>query len=159
MRKENTMEQHDSTEAPLCDACRRIPISHLALDVSEPLVGWEAFFEARHVQVFDDAIGRPSVARYVLGDLIAEQRERDARLAEEAAAKAAMLEQPVPVGVPALENAGPYESMMAAGSVSPAEEFGQRPKPRFLEEELEAGARQQAAARAETVARKAARDR
>ena len=45
MRKENTMEQHDSTEAPLCDACRRIPISHLALDFSEPLVGWEAFFD------------------------------------------------------------------------------------------------------------------
>jgi hypothetical protein len=24
MRKENTMEQHGSTEAPLCDACRRL---------------------------------------------------------------------------------------------------------------------------------------
>jgi hypothetical protein len=35
----------DSTEAPPCDACRRIPISHLARDVSEPLVGWEAFFD------------------------------------------------------------------------------------------------------------------
>jgi hypothetical protein len=155
MRKENTMD--DSTEAPLCDACRRIPLSHLALDIDEPLVGWQAYFEERHVQVFDDAIGRPSVARYVLGDLIAEQREREARLVEEAAEKAATLEQPVGVGVPALENAGPYESMMAAGSVSPAEEFGQRPKPRFLEEQLEAGARQQAAEQEAIRRRKEAR--
>ena len=148
------MEQHDSTE--LCDACRRIPISHLALDVSEPLVGWEAFFEERNVQVFDDAIGRPSVARYVLADLIAEQRAREARLAEEAAQTAAD-RQPVPAGVPALENAGPYESMMAAGSVSPAEEFGQWAKPRFLELQLEEGARHQAAEREAVRRRKEAK--
>jgi hypothetical protein len=156
MRKEKTMEQHDSTKAPLCDACRRIPISHLALDVSEPLVGWEAFFEARNVMVMDDSLGRPSVARYVLGDLIAEEREREARLVEEAAVKAAMLEQPVPVGVPALEDAGPYESMMAAGSVSPQQEFSQWAKPRFLEEQLEQGARQQAAEREAVRRRKEA---
>lgn len=148
------MEQHDSTEAPLCDACRRIPISHLSLDVSEPIVGWMAFFEERYITVMDDSLGRPSVARYVLGDLIAEQREREARLAEQAAQMpAAAL---IPSGVPALEGASPYESMMAAGRVSPLEEFG-RPKPRFLEEELEAGARQAAAARAEAARRKEAR--
>jgi hypothetical protein len=61
------MEQNDSTEA-LCGACRRIPLSHLSLDVSEPLVGWEVFFEARNVMVMDDHLGRPSVPRYVLGD-------------------------------------------------------------------------------------------
>jgi hypothetical protein len=145
MRKENTM---DSTEAPpLCGCCRRVPVSHLALDVSEPLVGWEAFFAAKGIEVASDHLGRPSVARYVLSDLLDEQREREARLAEKAAARAATLNQPVPVGVPALENAGPYESMMAAGSVSPAEEFGQWAKPRFLEEALEEGARQQAAER------------
>jgi hypothetical protein len=82
-----------------------------------------------------------------LGDLIAEEREREARLVEEAAEKAAALVQPVPVGVPALEDAGPYESMMAAGRVSPAEEFGQWKKPRFLQEALEEGARRQAAER------------
>jgi hypothetical protein len=143
--RENTMEQH---EAPLCDACRRIPISHLALDVAEPIVGWEAFFEERNVQVFDDAIGRPSVPRYVLGDLLAEQRARDARLAEEAAAKAATLEQPVAVGVPALdEGATAYETMMSAGSTTPQEEFAFAPKPNFVVEELEAGQRRQAAER------------
>jgi hypothetical protein len=51
------------------------------------------------------------------------------------------------------------ESLMAndPGYRSPSEEFGQRPKPRFLEEALEAGARQQAAARAEVESKKAAR--
>jgi hypothetical protein len=93
----------------------------------------------------------------VLGDLIDEQRARGARLAEEAAARAATLEQPVPGGVPALEDGGPYESMMAAGRVSPAEEFGQWAKPRFLEEQLEEGARQQAAEREAVRRRKAAR--
>jgi hypothetical protein len=139
------MEQHDSTEAPLCDACRRIPLSHLSLDVSEPLVGWEAYFEERYITVMDDAIGRPSVSRHVLGDLIAEQREREARLAEEAAAKADALRQPVSVGVPALEGVGAFESLMAAGNVSPQQEFGGRPRPRFLEEQLEEGSRHQAA--------------
>lgn len=136
----------DSTEAPPCDACRRIPISHLARDVSEPLVGWEAFFEERYITVMDDSLGRPSVARHVLADLIAEQRAHESRLTEEAA-QTAVDRQPVPVGVPALENAGAYESMMAAGSVSPAQEFGQWAKPNFLQEALEKGARHQAAER------------
>jgi hypothetical protein len=118
----------------------------LSLDVDEPIEGWAAYFAERYIQVFDDSLGRPSVARYVLGDLIDEQRDREARLAEEAARKAAD-RQPVGVGVPALENAGPYESMMAAGCVSPAEEFGQWAKPRFLEEALEEGARHQAVER------------
>jgi hypothetical protein len=45
---------------------------------------------------------------------------------------------------------------MAADStyMTPATEFGRIPKPNFLAEELEAGARQQAAARAEIEARK-----
>jgi hypothetical protein len=152
MRKENTMEQHDSTEA-LCGACRRVPVSHLVLDVDEPVGGWLPFFEERGVMVMADSIGRPSVPRYVLGDLLDEQREREARLVEAAAEKAAALVQPVPVGVPALEDASPYESMMAAGSVSPQQEFG-LPRPRFLEEQLEEGARRQAAEQAAIRRRK-----
>jgi hypothetical protein len=64
------MEQNQATEgpeAPVCDACRRIPVSHLSLDVQEPITGWLRFFEERNVQVFDDHLGRPSVARWVLG--------------------------------------------------------------------------------------------
>jgi hypothetical protein len=47
--------------------------------------------------------------------------------------------------------------MMAAGSVSPAEEFGQWAKPRFLEEQLEEGARRQAAEREAVRRRKEAK--
>jgi len=118
-------------------------------------VGWLRFLEERNVQVFDDAIGRLSVARHVLGDLIAEHREREARLAEEAAQKA-VDRQPVPAGVPALESAGPYESMMAAGRVSPQEEFGRIPPPRFLQEAIEEGSRHQAAEREAISKRKEA---
>jgi hypothetical protein len=145
MREENTMEQHDSTEAPLCDACRRIPISHLALDVDEPVQGWEPFFAERYITVMDDSLGRPSVARHVLGGLIAEQREHEARLAEEAAAKAATLKEPVPFGVRALEGMSAFETMMSVAGTSPQEEFGRIPPPSFLEEALEEGQRHQAA--------------
>jgi hypothetical protein len=156
MRRENTMEQRDSTEAPLCDACRRIPISHLSLDVSEPLVGWEAFFEERYIRVMDDCLGRPSVARHVLGDLIAEERAREARLAEEAAQKAAD-RQPVAAGVPSREGMTAYEVMMLAEGVSPVQEFGRIPPPRFLQEQLEEGARRQAAEQEAVRRRKGAK--
>jgi hypothetical protein len=139
------MEQHDSTEAPTCGCCRRVPLSYLSLDLDEPLMGWSAFLAERNIEVVSDHLGRASVARWIVADLLDEQREREARLVEEAAEKAATLKQPVGAGVPALENAGPHESLMAAGNVSPQQEFGGRPRPRFLEEQLEAGARQQAA--------------
>ena len=150
------MEQHDRTGA-VCDACRRIPITHLALDIDEPIEGWLSFLAERRVQVFDDALGRPSVPRYVLRDLIGERRERGAWLAEEAAAKAAMHDEPLPVGIPALEGATAYETMMSAIGTSPAEEFGSRPRPNFLAEELEAGQRHAAAAREAVRRRKEAK--
>ena len=50
--------------------------------------------------------------------------------------------RPRSVGVPAIEGMSPFESMVAAGGVvSPQDEFGGRPKPRFLQEALEAGQR------------------
>jgi hypothetical protein len=91
------------------------------------------------------------VPRYVLGDLIAEQREREARLVEEAAAT---LQEPVPVGIPALEGATAYETLMSAAGTSPLEEFGQWAKPRFLQEALEEGQRRQAAERKRVRRRK-----
>jgi hypothetical protein len=135
-------ERDDST--PVCDACRRVPLSYLSLDLDEPITGWLRFFEERGVMIMDDAVGRPSVARHVLADLLDEQREREARLAEEAPAT---LEQPVPVGIPALEGSTAYETMMSAAGTSPVEEFGQWAKPRFLQEALEEGQRRQAAER------------
>ena len=152
MRKENTM---DSTEAPpLCGCCRRVPVSHLALDVSEPLVGWEAFFAAKGIEVASDHLGRPSVARYVLSDLLDEQREREARLTEEAA-NAATLNQPVPVvGIPAREGLSAHENMMAQdGYMSLRDEFERFPRPSFLDEEF-ARAREHQRAEQEVARRK-----
>jgi hypothetical protein len=151
------MKQHDSTEAqPFCGCCRRIPLSHLALDLDEPIEGWESFLAAKGIEVAEDHLGRPSVGRHILTRLLDEQRERETRLAEEAAAKAATLEQPVAVGVPAIEDGDAYASMMAAGAVSPQQEFGAIPRPNFLAEELEAGARRQAAEREAVRRRKEA---
>jgi hypothetical protein len=155
--KGEPMEEHDSTEAPICGCCRRVPVSHLSLDLDEPVSGWLSFFAERNIEVASDHLGRPSVPRWIVADLLDEQREREARLVEEAAAKAVTLRQPVGAGVPALEGAGAFESLMAAGNVSPQGEFGGRPRPRFLEEQLEAGARQQAAEQEAVRRRKEAR--
>jgi hypothetical protein len=139
-------EHQQNTEAPLCDACRMIPLSHLALDVAEPVVGWKRFFEERNVIVMDDHLGRPSVARYVLGDLIAEQRE--ARPTEHPRPEST----PVPVGVPAKEGLSAIETMMAQSDYTSLHAELGRPKPNFLEEQFEEG-RRHAAEQAEAVRR------
>jgi hypothetical protein len=145
-------ENTEGTGAPICGCCRRIPISHLALDVAEPLEGWVSFFAAKDIEVASDHLGRPSVGRHILARLLDEQRERRARLTEEAAQRAARMTAPVPVGVPAVEGASALQSMMAApGYTSLHDELG-RPKPNFLDEMLAQGRRQQAAARAEREA-------
>jgi hypothetical protein len=131
-------------EPPVCDACRRIPLSYLALDIDEPIEGWMAFFEKRNVAVMDDPVGRPSVARFVLTQLLDEQREREARMVAEAAERATRETAVVGAGVPALEDGTAYESLLAPEAVSPQEEYG-RPRPNFLVEELEAGQRHQVA--------------
>jgi hypothetical protein len=151
MRKETRMD--DSTETPVCGCCRRVPISYLGLDLETPIVGWERFFADRGVEVASDHLGRRSIARWVVADLLDEQRARDARMAEEAAANAAALVQPLAVGLAAIDDAATaYETLMSAGSVSPDQEFG-RPKPNFLVDEIEAGQRQAAAER-ETIRRR-----
>jgi hypothetical protein len=63
-------------------------------------------------------------------------------------------------GVPALsDDASPLESLLAGDRSysSPVEEFGQWAKPRFLEEQLEEGARRQVAEREAVRRRKEAR--
>ena len=97
--------------------------------------------------------------REVLGDLLREERERLNRIEAESAARAAAAVVPVPAGVPALEHGSAMESLMThdPGYLTPQAEFGGRERPNFLVEQLEAGARQQAAARAEVESKKAAR--
>jgi hypothetical protein len=82
-------------------------------------------------------------------ELLAEDREREARMAAQRAEQAAR-EDPISPGVPALDDASAYESMIAAGGVvTPSEEFGRRPAPNFLDEELAEGRRRAAEQRAE----------
>lgn len=127
------MEQHDSTEVPICDACRRIPLSYLSLDLDEPVTGWLPFFEERYITVMDDSLGRPSVARHILADLLAEHREREARLAERPQPE----REPVAAGLPAQEGMSAAETMMAApGYTSLRDEVERIPRPNFLDEEF-----------------------
>jgi hypothetical protein len=159
VKKEDAMENTDEGREIAHRVAKQfltelIPLSHLALDVDEPIEGWESFFVERGIEIVTDDVGRRSVSREVLAELLAEQREHEARVFD----RPELDRAPVGVGIPALdEDATAFESMMAAGRVSPQEEFGQFAKPRFLEEQIEAGARQAAAARAEVARRKEAR--
>lgn len=125
-----------------------IPITHLSLDVTEPVAGWELDLFERGVEIVDDDFGRPCVRREVLGELLREERELLARIENESAA--APERPPVAAGLPALRDGSPMAAVMAhdPAYVTPSAEFGFA-KPDFLAAELEAGARHLAAARAE----------
>ena len=114
-----------------------IPVSYLSLDVSEPIDGWERTLADRGVEIVLDDLGRPSVHREVLGELIAERREHEARLVEDQRRRRSERTDTKVPGVPALEGASAFESMVAGDGdyVSPTREFG-RPPPNFLVEEL-----------------------
>lgn len=136
-----------------------IPVTHLSLDLAEPINGWAPALLERGVEIVEDDLGRPCVRRELLGDLLREERERLARIEAEGAERAAAAVAPVPAGIPALEHGSAMESLMAnnPGYQSPQSEFGRILKPNFLAEELDAGSRADAAARAEAEAASRAR--
>lgn len=140
-------------EATECTGCRTIPISYLSLDVDEPVGGWTTFFSECGIEIVLDDLARPSVPRHVLRELVAEREEQKARVAAQRAEQAAALDAPVPAGVPALDGASPYESLIAAGGVvTPQQEFGGGRTPVFqdlLDQRLAEGQRQAAEQRAE----------
>jgi hypothetical protein len=139
-----------------------IPLTVLSLDNPEPVGGWETLLQARGIELLTDDLYRPSVRREDARRLALERREWERESADKARQLQESLDEglPVPAGLPSVEGASPMASIMANDPFyrTPQAEFG-RPRPRFLEEELEAGARQQAAARAEAEAKKAARGR
>jgi hypothetical protein len=148
----NTEQEPDAT---VCDTCRTIPISYLSLDLDEPMSGWQEFFREHGIEILLDDLGRLSVPRRVLGDLLSEHEEREARMAAQRAEQSAARPAPVPVGVPALDDASPFESMVAAGITTPQEEFGGGRTPVYqelLDEQLAEGCRREAEARAEQEA-------
>jgi hypothetical protein len=139
-RKESNMNDSQN----VCDCCRLVPLSYLSLDLPEPLAGWEEALTERGVGLVFDDIGRPSVERGVLGELIAEHREREVRALEDQRRRFERADLKLPTGVPAIDGS-PYEALVAAGEVIlPSEEFAGRPRPNFIAEELEAGQRESA---------------
>ena len=64
-----------------------IPLSHLELDLDAPAAGWAVYLADRGMSVVLDDVGRPSVTRADVRDLLTElreQRESAARQREEA---------------------------------------------------------------------------
>jgi hypothetical protein len=125
-----------------------VPLALIALEVDEP-IGLVADRLGEPVQL--DDVGMRAVPVEVARRFLTERAEQTARMEEQALRLQEALEPSlVGGGVPAVEGGSPLASIMAADPdyVSPSAEFG-HPKPNFLAEELEAGARQLAAARAE----------
>jgi hypothetical protein len=102
--------------------------------------------EARGIELLTDDLYRPAIRREDARRLAEERREWERSSAEKARRLQESLEGlPVPAGLPSLEGGSPMAAIMAHDPSyrTPQAEFG-RPSPRFLDEELEAGARQQA---------------
>jgi hypothetical protein len=135
-----------------------VPLVLIAAEVDEPI---ELVADRLGDAVQLDDVGMRAVPAEVVRQFLTERAEQTARMEEQfRRLQEAHKPSPVAVGVPAQEGSTPLESLMAndADYVTPRDEFAGRPKPRFLEEELEEGARQLAAAQAEIEARKAARE-
>jgi len=128
-----------NTQEPL------IPISHLSLDLGEPIVGWAASLSEHGIELLEDDIGRKAISREDARTLMAESREGEARVLEDQRRRRAeRADLKLPAGVPAIDGS-PYEAMVAGGGVVlPSEEFGRRPKPNFIAEEIAAGQRESA---------------
>lgn len=124
-----------------------VPLALIALEVDEPT---ELVADRLGEAVQLDDVGMRAVPAEVARRFLTERAEQTARMEEQSRRLQELEAPPVPAGIPAIEGATPMASVMAAdpGYVRPSEEFGFA-KPNFLAEELEAGARQLAAARAE----------
>jgi hypothetical protein len=155
---EGTEIAHRTAEAWLAEN-ELIPLALVALQADESI---ELVADRlRDVVRFDD-VGMRVIPSVAAREFFFERAEQEARVANQARRLEETHEpSPIPVGVPALEDASPFASLMAADSsyASPSEEFGGRPKPRFVQEAIEQGERQLAAAQAEAEAKKAARHR
>lgn len=118
-----------------------IPLALIAAEVGESVDRLaHRFGEAVTVDDIGMRAVRADVARQFFtgrAEWKAQHDEKARRRREELAEKSRPL-----AGVPAQEGMTPFEAMAAAGEVvSPSEEFGGRPSPNFLEEELAAGRR------------------
>jgi hypothetical protein len=53
-----------------------VPLSHLELDLPAPAVGWATELAARGIEVLVDDVGRASISRVDVRQLLTEQREQ-----------------------------------------------------------------------------------
>lgn len=150
---EGTELAHRAAKAWL-DENELVPLTLIALEVDEPI---ELVADRLGDAVRIDDIGMRSISASKAREFLTGRAEQAARMEDQARRLQEMAEAPpVAGGLPALENGTPAEAIAAAGDYqTPAEEFGGRPKPNFLEQELAAGRRHLAAARAEAEAKEA----
>jgi hypothetical protein len=122
-----------------------MPISHLALDLPTPELGWPAYLSSRDIAIVEDGIGRSAISRVDAKQLFDEHRDNDARKAElRAAAEQRAIEADrvfraqLGVGVPA--SLIPAGMTYAAAALS-AELDGQtyRPRASVVEDLLDNG--------------------
>jgi hypothetical protein len=127
-----------------------IPLGLIAAE-SGNTVAWVAIRFGDSV-VLDD-LGMRAINATEARAFFAERAEEKARRVEEQRRRAEEgRKRPVVVGVPAMEGVTPYESMIAAtGLQTPAQEFGGREAPNFIEEQLDASARALAEKRRQTA--------
>jgi hypothetical protein len=157
VRKET--EVSTSTETlSICDGCRLIPVSHLSLDIAEPMGGFPRMLAANGIGIVEDDVGRPSITRETLGELLAERREREERLAEEARQRQAeeVPKKVRPAGVAGREGMSAVEAMISQDPAfsTPAQDFRRVPggtTAELLDAQLAEGQRRQAERRAETA--------
>jgi hypothetical protein len=101
-----------------------IPISQLALDLPAPGPDWATYLRNRGIEVTVDDVGRPSVSRAVVKQLIQEKKDADARAYELAARRDAEFEAQrlatLRPGVPwwKLDGATPAEAMLMAAKAA-----------------------------------------
>jgi len=148
---ENPQQTIDgAVEAVLCGCinCISVPLSVLQLDLDKPIGGWEPLFAELNIKILTDHVGRRSVTAAAARQLLKTARRRDELAVEQAERLAETRAARHPVragGVPMVEGASPYESLVAAGGVvSPRDEFRGHPKTTFLQDALLAGERAQA---------------
>ena len=132
-------EPQEAAVAP-CDCCKTVPVSHLSLDLPEPVAGWDRVLAERGVEVVEDDLGRPAIRREDARALMEERREWELAHAEEARRRqeeTARKSRPVSPGIPLPKAGDPsmsaYEVMRAADAdaersdprrrLSPQEEF------------------------------------
>ena len=150
----------EAKEPAVCSGCQLVPISHLGLDITEPLGGFPKILAANDIEIVTDDLGRDAITREALGELLAKRREHEAFRVADAARRAAEREakRPVVVGVPAREGLDPVAAMTSQDPSysTPQDDYGPgwgSPTRELFDAVLAEGQRDAAARRAKSEAK------